>query len=648
MARIAPGQARKLLLVGWGGADWGLIAPRLDRGVMPALDALIGRGTMARLSGLAPSLSPLVWTSIATGKRAEKHGVLAATEPDAATGLLQPISARARRTSALWEILDHHGLAVHAIGWPASDPASASATRGVVVSDRFARAPNPIGDPWPLEPGDVSPGRVASSLAELRIHPGDLCAAQLRPFLPRLAEIDLAHDHRPAAVAAVLAEAATVHAAATWVLEHEPWDFLAVHYAGLEQLCDPFLRYAPPRLSGVSERDGSLYGEVVAAGYRFFDQMLARLVELAGDDATVMLVSDHGYSAAAIHPEGRDLGAVRSHEGRGIFVAAGPGLRNDELIHGAGPLDIAPTTLTLFGLPVGADMDGRPLRAAWEEPPRVETIPSWDDRVDRSEALETGPADPDEALADLRAQGYDDGPPAWLPGLIQRSRFIESFHLAMVHLDARRTAVAVSILEVLHNQARGDSLVTLYLAYGLAVVGDHAKARRVLESLGEGHEDRPLRALVEAITLIAEGRIAEAVGRLDHAGTTHRELPEIHTLIGHAYDRTGRIDDAARAFERAIAIDEDRAEAHEGLARCHLRGRRWEAAADSALTAVGIDHHRADAHLLLGLALIRMGRGDRAAQAIETALAMRPGWPAALDAMADLRAGRRIAYAPLR
>ena len=120
MTRIRPGKTRKLLLVGWAGADWGLLTPRLDRGEMPALDALITRGTMARLSGPGPSLSPLAWTSIATGKRADKHGVLAATEPDAATGLLQPVSARARRTAAVWEILDHEGLAAHAIGWPAS------------------------------------------------------------------------------------------------------------------------------------------------------------------------------------------------------------------------------------------------------------------------------------------------------------------------------------------------------------------------------------------------------------------------------------------------------------------------------------------------------------------------------------------------
>ena len=79
------------------------------------------------------------------------------------------------------------------------------------------------------------------------------------------------------------------------------------------------------------------------------------------------------------------------------------------------------------------------------------------------------------------------------------------------------------------------------------------------------------------------------------------------------------------------------AEAHEGLARCHLRRHRWEDAADSALSAVGIDHHRPDAHYVLGVALARIGRRDDAERAFATAANLRPGWPAALDAIATLR-----------
>ena len=49
---------------------------------------------------------------------------------------------------------------------------------------------------------------------------------------------------------------------------------------------------------------------------------------------------------------------------------AGPGIKRDERIYGASLIDVAPTVLTLFDLPIGEDMDGRPLLEAFEVPPR--------------------------------------------------------------------------------------------------------------------------------------------------------------------------------------------------------------------------------------------------------------------------------------
>ena len=66
------------------------------------------------------------------------------------------------------------------------------------------------------------------------------------------------------------------------------------------------------------------------------------------------------------------------HRDLGMLIMAGPGLKQDALIHGANLLDITPTILTLYGLPVGEDMDGKPLLDAFEQPPEVKTIPSWD------------------------------------------------------------------------------------------------------------------------------------------------------------------------------------------------------------------------------------------------------------------------------
>jgi len=99
--------------------------------------------------------------------------------------------------------------------------------------------------------------------------------------------------------------------------------------------------------------------------------MLARMLELAGDDVTVILMSDHGF-----HPDhlrrrtlpSEPAGPAAEHRDFGIFVMRGAGIKRDELVHGVGLLDVTPTILTLFGLPTGDDMDGRPLVDAFEGP----------------------------------------------------------------------------------------------------------------------------------------------------------------------------------------------------------------------------------------------------------------------------------------
>ena len=49
---------RKVLLIGWDAADWEVITPMLEEGLMPALDGLINRGVMGNLATLQPILSP--------------------------------------------------------------------------------------------------------------------------------------------------------------------------------------------------------------------------------------------------------------------------------------------------------------------------------------------------------------------------------------------------------------------------------------------------------------------------------------------------------------------------------------------------------------------------------------------------------------
>lgn len=164
----------------------------------------------------------------------------------------------------------------------------------------------------------------------------------------------------------------------------------------------------PPRLEGVPEDKFEIYKDVVNGAYRFQDMMLHTLLELAEPEATVIICSDHGFHPDHLRPRGipdEPAGPAGQHRRFGIVCLKGAGIKQDERIYEATLLDIAPTILALFGPPVSEDMDRRALVQAFEEPPKIERIPSWE-----QEPGECGmhPADlrvdPDRFYLELKAK----------------------------------------------------------------------------------------------------------------------------------------------------------------------------------------------------------------------------------------------------
>jgi predicted AlkP superfamily phosphohydrolase/phosphomutase len=67
-------------------------------------------GAAGQIATLHPPLSPMLWTSIATGKRPFKHGIHGFTEPAPDGGGIRPITNLSRKCKALWNILSQNDL----------------------------------------------------------------------------------------------------------------------------------------------------------------------------------------------------------------------------------------------------------------------------------------------------------------------------------------------------------------------------------------------------------------------------------------------------------------------------------------------------------------------------------------------------------
>jgi predicted AlkP superfamily phosphohydrolase/phosphomutase/tetratricopeptide (TPR) repeat protein len=662
--------ASKVLLIGWDAADWKLATPLIDQGLMPTLNNLIDNGVMGNLATLRPILSPMLWNSIATGMRADKHGILGFTELDPQTGGVRPVSSTSRKVKAIWNILTQRGFQTHALGWFAGHPAEP--INGISVSDLYPYSTAPIDKHWPLPPGAVFPESMGDTLAELRMHPAEVTEAAILPWIRLAAKIDQEKDKRLESFAKILAENLSVHNAATWILQNQPWDFMAVYYNGIDHYSHGFMHFHPPRMEGVPEDLFEIYKDVVTGAYRFHDMMLATLVSLAGPDTTVMLVSDHGFHSDHLRPRGipnEPAGPAAQHRPFGIVCVKGPHIRRDERIYGASLLDVTPTILTLFGLPVGEDMDGRVLVQAFEEPPRVERIPSWEQVPGECGMhpadLRMDPAAAQAVLQQFVALGYIQPPDENQRKAVESAVREQNYNLARVYMDSRRPKQALPLLEELAQDQPNDARFLEHLAQCYLALGRRAEAKKILEELitkapktpdqanpqaGEstGQPEAAGEALADGGRLPAlpvkpqpwvdwlmgviefeEDNMEEALACLLRAEQAEPRLPTLHLRIGETYLRQKRLEGAERAFQKALEIDGDSPEAHLGMAMVRLRQRYNEEAAEEALVAVSLQHFLPMGHYYLGVALARLGHRHRAALAFETTLTMLPGLIAA-------------------
>lgn len=349
---------RTVLLV-VDGADLQVIEPMVAAGELPTFGRLMREGTWGPLATLEPTLSPLVWTTIATGKPPGEHGVLHFTwfrlpwvdQPILTfplhTGLnfrlfpwlerlpgppaeRLPYSSGMRRSEALWTIVGRRhpvGVFHWLVTWPAEE------VPGFVVAGGFGAVQHSdvesVHDPRAFRPPELADEKAPQhrlSDAELRRYTGPGVALDRGD--PRVAYVartagsgsgrllaNLVERYRPALVAAGF----------------YPVDGYHHHFAA-------------------ARRDGGPFAPAIAERYRLTDRRLgelaAALAELPGE-TNLVVVSDHGFDFEHGHHTWSPPGVVFAH---GPAFAAGR--RLDDLT----VYDVAPLVLHLTGMPVPLDM----------------------------------------------------------------------------------------------------------------------------------------------------------------------------------------------------------------------------------------------------------------------------------------------------
>lgn len=287
----------KVLVVGFDAATWHVIDPLIAGGRMPHLAELKARGTSGVLRSMDYSASPVMWTTIATGKSPARHGL-----HDFYAGQSQ---LRAKR---LWEILADEGATVGIYQWLVTWPPRP--LNGFVVPGWLS--PDPATHPRELEfitrfKSDEQKGK--SSLAgtlgfgwrAIRYGLTPRTAIRAGAFLlGRLLR-------RPSRLDKYRAQLLDISLSTDFFRSlcrrHDP-DFAAIVFYQADATGHAYWKYRQPeRFAEVSPEEAHRYGDVIDRVYARLDEALGQLLRGIDSGWTVLVISDHGMGPA-ITPNG--------------------------------------------------------------------------------------------------------------------------------------------------------------------------------------------------------------------------------------------------------------------------------------------------------------------------------------------------------
>ncbi|MEW6742522.1 MAG: tetratricopeptide repeat protein [Planctomycetota bacterium] len=599
----------RVIVVGIDGAEWDIINPLIDAGKLPNLARLKREGVHGVLRSFEPMLSPIIWTSIATGKLPEKHGIGWFMVQSEETGNRLPVTSSVRKCKALWNILTEADLSSGVLGWWATYPAET--VNGFIVTDFIAYHNFGVtGQDVKSDLGKTYPLDLIEEIAPDLAAPEALTYDSVRWFADvTVAEFEIARSKGydfPEPLSHflhILATARSYTTIGTRLYQQRAPEFFAVYYEGVDSVSHLFMKHADPPMPDVSEESRRKFGHLVTAFYEYQDEALGRYLELAGKNTYVIVVSDHGFKTGEERPqEGEEIRVGIAHHWHnldGVILMKGPGMKVGEELPESSVLDITPTILYALDLPVAEDMDGHVILDAFRPSHLLDhplkTTASYEAGTTRGEAVSV-----DEGIAramdeGLHALGYVGQTP-------EDSSPEIHLNLANRHLQQGNLAAAEQELKIALRMQPGlagahQQLADIYLKQNR--FSEAKKALRYAATLAP--EVRGLWMRVANIASLC-GDYQESLEALEIVKQRNPGAAEVYVAMGDVYSRIGSYQDAEDALRQALQIEED----------------------------------NVPAHFNLGVVLQALDRTDEAREEYETVLALQPKHPYALNNLGNI------------
>jgi len=262
---------RRLIVVGLDGATFRVLEPFTREGIMPVVAGLLSRGTRGVLRSTDPPYTGPGWSSFMTGTNPGKHSNYDIQRRTLDFQALEPVGYHTLAGTTLWDVATAAGLRTVLLNMPISYP------------------------PPPLN-GTVIAGALTPPGTMRFTYPDDLVAEIEREFGPYLLDLSWASyglGQREAMLTDLEAMMDQHEKVFLWALSREAWDMAVVVLVAPDRIqhslwhCLGVDGPVAPGDEALRDRVRGLYAKM--------DQTIGRLVEEAGSDAHVVIMSDHGF-----------------------------------------------------------------------------------------------------------------------------------------------------------------------------------------------------------------------------------------------------------------------------------------------------------------------------------------------------------------
>ena len=476
----------RVMVLALDGMDPRTVDLLLSEGKLPHFARLRQDGAYGRLQSNPPLLSPVVWTTIATGKTPDQHGIghFVAVSPD---GQPLPVTSRMRKVKAAWNILSDAGRRVAVVGWWATWPAEA--VQGAVVSDHtcyhFLFPQQAGGDTQ----GVTHPPELFARIAPLVRRPSDVTAEEAARFVsvtPEELRRPFDFQDEVSHFKWALAAADSYRRIGLQLWREDRPQVLFSYVEGTDSVAHLFGHlFRAGTLSGELAEQQRKFGQAVERMYVHADEILGEHLAAMDRDTTLVVLSDHGFELGALPDDPsttRDLRRVseRYHREHGILYLYGRGVKRGR-VDGARILDVTPTLLALAGLPKAGDMPGRVLAEALSLEVPGPAVASYESGGAAGPAAADAKVDP-AILERLKSLGYvGGGPPAASPAASEMRSPEGERNLAAVLFQSGRHQEAADAYAKLVKESPRDSALRTSLAGALGALGRYREALAELE-----------------------------------------------------------------------------------------------------------------------------------------------------------------------